>query len=70
MGVRKTTIAIDEEKLESAKEILGTSGIRDTVDAALGEITVRAARERLIEQLRTMDGLDLDDPDVMKQAWH
>lgn len=69
MAVRKTTIAIDEEKLERAKEELGTKGIRDTVEAALEEVLVAAARRRSIEQLRTMDGLDLDDPEVMKQAW-
>jgi hypothetical protein len=29
----------------------------------------RAARTRAIERLRTMQGLDLDKPAVMKRAW-
>ena len=67
--MRKTTLTIDDEKIAQAREILGTSGITDTIDAALRETIRRAAAERLIERMSTMDGLDLGDPEVMADAW-
>jgi Arc/MetJ family transcription regulator len=67
--MRKTTLEIDDAALAYAQRILGTHGIKDTVDAALREVRVQDARRRLIEQLRTLDGLDVDDPDLMRQAW-
>jgi Arc/MetJ family transcription regulator len=67
--VRKTTIQIDDELFEEARQILGTKGLKATVHAALREIVAQDARERVIEQLRTMDGLDLDKPEVMARAW-
>lgn len=67
--VRKTTLEIDDEVLEDARRVLGTRGIKDTVDAALREVRVQDARRRLVVQLRTLDGLDLDDPEVIRSAW-
>ena len=66
---RKTTVWIDPRKLERARRVLGTHGIRDTVEGALDEVLAIQARRRLVEKLRKMDGLDLDDPTVMKEAW-
>jgi len=65
--VRKTTITIDDEKLERVREVLGTNGITETVDRALREILVQQARRREAEWLRTND--DLRDPEVMGNAW-
>lgn len=67
--MRKTTLSIDDDKIARAREILGTTGITDTIDAALRETIRRAAAERLIERMATMDGLDLGDPEVMADAW-
>jgi Arc/MetJ family transcription regulator len=67
--VRKTTLDVDDDLVDQAARILGTSGLKATVDRALSEVIAREARERLIEQLKVMDGLDLDKPDVMEQAW-
>ena len=66
---RKTTVWIDPRKLERARRILGTRGIRDTVEGALDEVLAIQARRRLVEKLRSMNGLDLDDPPIMKEAW-
>jgi Arc/MetJ family transcription regulator len=68
-GVRKTTLDVDDELVDQAARILGTSGLKATVDRALHEVIAREARERLVEQLKAMDGLDLDKPDVLEQAW-
>ncbi len=65
----KTSIEIDDKKLDSAREILGTTTKRETVDAALDEVVKRELRLQLVERLTTMEGLDLDDPEIMAGAW-
>jgi Arc/MetJ family transcription regulator len=69
MAVRKTTITIDDELIAQAGAILGTSGITATIDEALRRVIVSEARERLIERLSTMKGLDLDNSEIMAGAW-
>lgn len=66
---RKTSFAIDTAKVEAAKEVLGTKGLTDTVDAALDEIVKRRGRERLVELLSTPGVLELNDAEVMRDAW-
>lgn len=65
----KTTVDVNEEKVEAAKAVLGTRTLRDTIDRALDSVLALAARRRLIERLERMDGLELDDPEVMASAW-
>jgi Arc/MetJ family transcription regulator len=69
MGVRKTSVAIDEELLAEAREILETDTIRDTVHQALLEVIRARARHEEIAALRNMEGMELDDDDVMSKAW-
>ena len=52
----------------STSAILGTRGLKATVQGALEEIVAREARLRLLERLRTMDSLDLNDAEVMAQG--
>lgn len=58
--MRKTTIAIDDEKLEAVQEALGTSGITETVDRALREVLAAEARRREVERLTTCSITDLE----------
>lgn len=67
--MHKTTLVLDEAKLKRVRKLLGTKGIRDTIDRALDEVLAMEARRRLVERLRTMDGLDLDQPEIMAGAW-
>lgn len=67
--MRKTTIEIDDDLVARASAVLGTHGLKATVDGALKDVVAREARMRLVERLRTMDGLDLDDEQVMAGAW-
>jgi Arc/MetJ family transcription regulator len=67
--VHKTTLEIDEVLVEQASAILGTRGLKATVQRALEEVVAREARQRFAQRLRRMDGLDLDQADVMAQAW-
>ena len=46
--VRRTTLDIDEDMLAKAREILGTRGVKDTVDEALREVVRREAGKRLM----------------------
>jgi hypothetical protein len=53
----KTSLAIDREKLDEAREILGTKTIAETVDAAFDEVIALAARRRLLERIRREGGI-------------
>jgi uncharacterized protein (DUF362 family) len=67
--MHRTTLVLDQRKLAKARRVLRTKGIKDTVEAALDEVIAYEARRRAVEQLRNMDGLDLDDPKIMAKAW-
>lgn len=66
---KKTSFEIDTAKVEAAKQVLGTSTLTDTVDAALAEVIKLRQRKTLVELLFRPGALDLDDPDVMSGAW-
>jgi hypothetical protein len=66
---RKTSFEVDFHKVDTAREILGTRSLTDTVDAALGEVIKLQERERLVELLFEPGALSLDDPTTMAGAW-
>jgi len=65
----KTLIEIDDEYLAAAQQALGTSTKKDTVNAALREVTALAARRRDLQRLTSRGLPDLEDEDVMQAAW-
>jgi Arc/MetJ family transcription regulator len=65
----KTLIEIDDEYLAAAQQALGTSTKKDTVNAALREVTALAARRRDLQRLTSRSLPDLEDEDVMRSAW-
>jgi len=67
--MHKTTLVIDDTKLRRVRKVLGTKGIKDTIDGALDEVLALDARRRLVEKLRTMKGLDLANAKVISGAW-
>lgn len=67
--VRRTTLIIDDSRLAEAQRALGTKGIKDTIDRALDDAIAGDAGRRFVRRLQTMDGIDLDNPDVMDKAW-
>ena len=67
--VTKRLVDIDDDLLARVREILGTPTMKDTVNGALEEVVKLELRRRHAQQLATMEGLDLDDPDVMSGAW-
>jgi len=53
----RRTVVIDDGLLDEARRVLGTKGIRDTVEAGLRE----AVRRRRLEELRhSLGNVDLD----------
>jgi hypothetical protein len=66
---RKTSFEVDVAKVQAAKSVLGTKTLTDTVDAALSEVIKLQQRRRLLELLSTPGALELDDPEVMSDAW-
>ncbi len=67
--VAKTLIEIDDEYLAAAQQALGTATKKDTVNAALREVTALAARRRDLQRLTSHGLPDLEDQDVMQAAW-
>jgi Arc/MetJ family transcription regulator len=72
VGMTKRLIDIDDEVLGEARRVLGTSTLKDTVNASLAE-TVQAAHRRALtqEDLQKVGRLlvDLGDPEIMAKAW-
>jgi hypothetical protein len=66
---KKTSFEIDTAKVAAARELLGTTTLTDTVDAALSEVIKLRQRKTLVELLFRPGALELDDPDVMSGAW-
>ena len=67
--VTKRLVDIDDDLLARAREILGTPTMKETVNRALQEVVDADLRRRHADRLFSMEGLDLDDPDVMSGAW-
>jgi Arc/MetJ family transcription regulator len=55
---RRTTLDVDDALLGQAQKALGTTGLKETVDAALREVTRRSLRARLAERIATGHGVD------------
>lgn len=69
MAMTKTPIEIDDEALAAAAQVLGTRTKKDTVNAALREVSERLNRLRALERLGEMaDGGDFE-PFVDKAAY-
>jgi Arc/MetJ family transcription regulator len=66
---RRTLVEIDPDLLDAAKAALGTTTIKDTVDRALREVVRAQVTAEHLHDMRSLEGLDLDDPEVMAQAW-
>jgi Arc/MetJ family transcription regulator len=67
-GVKhRTTIEIDQELLDRARTVLGTRGIRETVETAMREAINAELRRQFAEQIRTGEGIDTG-PEMLAQT--
>lgn len=67
---RRTTIMVDEQLLAQAQEVLGTTGLKDTVDKALTEAVRAQRRRRLMERIETGEGFDRELLSDEVRRWH
>jgi Arc/MetJ family transcription regulator len=65
----KTTVDLDTEKLEQAKEVLHTTTIKETIDAALAQVVAAAGRREFIELARSGYFAELEDPASERRMW-
>ena len=65
----KTLIDIDEQQLAAAQKVLKTETKKDTVNAALRQVTAMAARRRDLQRLISGALPDLADEEAMRGAW-
>ena len=68
MGIRKTSLAIDDTLAGQAAIVLGTRSLRETVQRALEEVVARDLQLRHLERLERGE-FELLDPQVMAEAW-
>ena len=65
-NMHKTTLLVNDAKVKRARAILGTKGIKDTVDRALDEVLASDARRKELDRLRK---LGPEVREAMKRAW-
>ena len=61
----KTSVDIDDHLIEQARNLLGATSIKETIERAL----LKVVRREEIRSLAQMDGLDLSNEQVMAEAW-
>lgn len=67
---RRTTIEVNDALLEAAQRVLGTLGLKDTVDGALTAVVRAERRRRLARRLQTGAGVDFSADAVSQlRAW-
>ena len=59
--MRRTSIELDEEQLTRAQRVLGTKGVKDTVERAFDQVLRADLRRRLAERIRSGEGIDRGD---------
>jgi Arc/MetJ family transcription regulator len=67
--VAQEHLAKAEDQLAAAQKVLKTETKKDTVNAALRQVTALAARRRDLQRLISGGLPDLADEDVMRAAW-
>ncbi len=65
----KHLVDIDGDLLAEATTILGASTMKEAVNRSLEAVVKADRRRQHADRLESMEGLDLDDPAVMSDAW-
>ena len=65
----KTSVEIDQDRLNRAREILGTTSIRDTIEAAFREVIRVAAVRDLVTLAEDGAFSALLEPDSEDELW-
>ena len=65
----KRLIDIDDDLLEEVRDLIGASTMKEAVNGALQHVVDFDLRVRHVQRLRSMEGIDLDDAELMRDAW-
>lgn len=65
----RTLIDADDDLLERARALLGTTTKKDTINAALAQVVALDARRQFLADARSGALADARDDAVMGQAW-
>jgi Arc/MetJ family transcription regulator len=65
----RTLIDTNDELLERAQAVLGTTTKRDTVNAALAQVVALNARREFLDDARRGELADALDQEVTNRAW-
>jgi hypothetical protein len=69
MGMRKTTVLLNEQLLEEAKKAVGVKSIREVIEIGLYSLVRQSNREALRKELGTYDiDLSLEDLEALRNA--
>ena len=63
----RTSIQLNEALLAQVQSILGTTGVKPTVEAAFDQVVKQAKRAALLAQLTNKDGIELS-PAVFSES--
>ena len=67
--MQETSGEFDDHLFEHVRDAFGTTSIEEPIDGTPCEVMRVDARRREIRALAAMDGLDLEDEEVMVKAW-
>lgn len=65
----KRLVDIEDGLLDEASAVLGSATMKETVNRSLEAVVLAARRRRHADRLEKMEGLDLDDAELMAGAW-
>ncbi len=67
--VTKRLVDIDDDLLEEVRNLIGASTMKEAVNGALQHVVDFDLRVRHVQRLRSMEGIDLADEELMRGAW-
>ena len=67
--VTKRLVDIDDDLLEQVREMTGAATMKEAVNGALQHVINFELRVRHVQRLRSMEGIDLSDGELMRDAW-
>ena len=65
----KRLIDIDDDLLEEVRSLTGASTMKEAVNAALQHVVDFDLRLKHVRRLLTLEGTDLADEQLMRDAW-
>ena len=65
----KRLIDIDDDLLEEVRSLIGASTMKEAVNGALRHVVDFELRLQHVRRLLTLEGTDLADEQIMRNAW-